>query len=58
MTHVVPGNPIGKKVAAARIDFHIGGVFLNLVVGLLRINHLCFLSKQLVDELLLFVMRE
>ena len=63
MTHVVPGNPRGKKVAVARFDFHIGGVLFlksrNRVISPQRggpCKH--FLSKQLVDKLLLFVKSE
>ena len=33
MTHVVPGNPINKKVAAARIEFDIDGFFLKAREG-------------------------
>ena len=63
MMHVVPGDPSGKKVAVARINFHIGGVLFlksrDRVTSPQRggpRKH--FLSKQLVDKLLLFVKSE
>ena len=33
MTHVVPGNPKNKKVAAAMVEFDIGGFFLRISVS-------------------------
>ena len=55
MTHVVPGNPIGEKVALARIDFQIRDV---LEISLPDYDAIFFGQMQLVNTLLLLVMRK
>ena len=60
MMHVVPGDPTGKKVALATINFYIGGVLVlksrDRVTSHQRggpRKH--FSPKQLINKLLLFI---